>query len=84
MATGGLTRDEVLEQFRWLVKCGLVDLVEISRGNAEKAMSKMHSMALACSAIQFRDAYWQQIHLTRGQYRGCPQGEKERVSVKLF
>lgn len=37
MAAGGLTTEEALEQVRWLVECGMVDLVEISGGNAEGA-----------------------------------------------
>ena len=44
MATGlGLSTDEGLEQVRWLVECGEVDLVEISGGNAENKTSKLHS-----------------------------------------
>ena len=43
MATGGLQQDEGLGQVRWLVGCGMVDLVEISGGNAENATSKLHN-----------------------------------------
>lgn len=43
MAVGGLQQDEGLEQVRWLVECGMVDLVEISGGNAENATSKLHN-----------------------------------------
>ena len=50
MATGmGLSADEGLEQVRWLVECGEVDMVEISGGNAENKTSKLHSKA----TIQF-------------------------------
>ena len=43
MAEGGLTTDEGLEQVRWLSECGMVDLIEISGGNAENSTSKLHS-----------------------------------------
>lgn len=36
MTEGGLGQAEGLEQVRWLVTCGLVDLVELSGGNAEQ------------------------------------------------
>lgn len=42
MAEGGLTQDEGLEQVRWLITCGMVDMVEISGGNAETTGSKLH------------------------------------------
>lgn len=46
MTTGmGLSTDEGLEQVRWLVECGEIDLVEISGGNAENKTSKLHSKA---------------------------------------
>lgn len=46
MAAGvGLSTDEGLEQVRWLVECGEVDLVEVSGGNAENKTSKLHSKA---------------------------------------
>lgn len=35
MKEGGLMPDEALEQVRWLLDCGLVDLIELSGGNAE-------------------------------------------------
>lgn len=35
MKEGGLTTDEALEQVRWLITCGMIDMVEISGGNAE-------------------------------------------------
>ena len=35
MGADGLSRDEALEQVRWLVECGMVDFVEVSGGNAE-------------------------------------------------
>ncbi len=45
MATGfGLSTDEGLEQVRWLVECGEVDLIEVSGGNAENKTSKLHSI----------------------------------------
>ena len=34
MKAGGLQQDEALGQVRWLVTCGLVDMVEISGGSA--------------------------------------------------
>lgn len=34
MKAGGLEQDEALEQVRWLVTCGMVDMVEISGGSA--------------------------------------------------
>lgn len=40
---GGLGQDEALEQVRWLIECGKVDMVEISGGNAENKTSKLHS-----------------------------------------
>lgn len=43
MAEGGLTQDEALEQVRWLTTCGLVDMVEISGGNAEQKSSGLHN-----------------------------------------
>lgn len=43
MAKGGLTQDEALDQVKWLVTCGMVDMVEISGGNGEQATSKLHS-----------------------------------------
>lgn len=43
MEEGGLTQDEALEQVRWLTTCGIVDLVEISGGNAEQRSSGLHN-----------------------------------------
>lgn len=43
MASGGLSQDEALEQVRWLLSCGKVDLVEISGGNAEQSNSGLHN-----------------------------------------
>ena len=43
MADGGLSQEEGLGQVKWLVECGMVDLVEISGGNAEQTTSKLHS-----------------------------------------
>jgi 2,4-dienoyl-CoA reductase-like NADH-dependent reductase (Old Yellow Enzyme family) len=34
-AQGGLSEDEALDQVRWLVQCGDIDIVEISGGNGE-------------------------------------------------
>lgn len=34
MKAGGLQQEEALEQVRWLVTCGMVDMVEISGGSA--------------------------------------------------
>lgn len=39
MEEGGLSTDEALQQVHWLVSCGMVDLVEISGGNAEQKTS---------------------------------------------
>lgn len=36
MESGGLEQDEALEQVRWLVTCGMVDMVEISGGSVEQ------------------------------------------------
>lgn len=36
MTNGGLDQAEALEQVRWLVTCGLVDMVELSGGSAEQ------------------------------------------------
>jgi len=43
MEEGGLTEDKALEQVRWLTTCGMVDLVEISAGNAEQRFSGLHN-----------------------------------------
>lgn len=43
MEHGGLTQDEALEQVRWLTTCGLIDMVEISGGNAETKNSGLHT-----------------------------------------
>lgn len=43
MANGGLSQAEGLGQVKWLVECGMVDMVEISGGNAEQATSKLHN-----------------------------------------
>ncbi|QDS75427.1 hypothetical protein FKW77_003717 [Venturia effusa] len=36
MTNGGLDQDEALDHVRWLVTCGMVDMVEISGGSAEQ------------------------------------------------
>ena len=36
MTNGGLDQAEALEQVRWLVTCGMVDMVELSGGSAEQ------------------------------------------------
>lgn len=48
----GLLQEEALEQVRWLLTCGLVDLVEISGGNAEASStgtSRLHAALRAKS-----------------------------------
>lgn len=40
MLEGGLGQEEALEQVRWLIECGMVDMIDISGGNAE-GMSKI-------------------------------------------
>jgi 2,4-dienoyl-CoA reductase-like NADH-dependent reductase (Old Yellow Enzyme family) len=39
----GLQASEGLEQVRWLILCGMVDMIEISGGNAENTTSKLHN-----------------------------------------
>jgi hypothetical protein len=36
MTNGGLDQAEALQQVKWLVTCGMVDMVELSGGSAEQ------------------------------------------------
>lgn len=66
MAEGGLSQDEALEQVRWLMECGMVDMVEISGGNAEQSTSGLHnsfakkslSQAPKRQSTRIREAYF--------------------------
>lgn len=42
MQSGGLEQEEALEQVRWLVTCSLVDMVEISGGNASAKQERLN------------------------------------------
>lgn len=49
MAEGGLQQDEALDQVKWLVECGMVDMVEISGGNAEDTTSAFRKSVVLMS-----------------------------------
>jgi 2,4-dienoyl-CoA reductase-like NADH-dependent reductase (Old Yellow Enzyme family) len=66
MTHSGLEQPEGLEQVKWLVECGMVDLIELSGGNAEAATSKLHnsfgeksiSTAPERSSTRIREAFF--------------------------
>ncbi|UZJ53601.1 hypothetical protein CBS101457_002921 [Exobasidium rhododendri] len=56
-AQGGLDEDEALDQVRWLIQCGDVDIVEISGGNGEATSAKTSPLISSFAKMNVKGTY---------------------------